>query len=70
MARTRPAFGLALVALLPAPAPGGPPDVHRRDLLGKEPPELAARDADWLGGAPPTRLAALRGRVVWLQFNF
>ena len=69
MTPTRAALALALVALPPGPAVAGPPDLHRRDLLGRDAPELVAQEVDWLGG-PPTNLAALRGKVVWLQFNF
>ena len=68
MPRTRLAF-LALL-LIPAAATAAPPDLHRRDLLGKVPPELVARDGDWLGDAPAATLAGLKGKVVWLQFNF
>jgi hypothetical protein len=41
----------------------------RKPLLGKTPPELAASADDWLAG-PPVSLQKLRGKVVWLQFNF
>lgn len=44
-------------------------DVQRAPLVGKAPPELRATAGDWLAG-PPTTFAALKGRVVWLQFNF
>ena len=43
--------------------------VLRKALVGKTPPELVAADADWLAG-PPVTLARLKGKVVWLQFNF
>ena len=48
---------------------GSPRDVQRAPLVGQVPPELRAADGDWLAG-PPTTLAALQGKVVWLQFNF
>jgi len=56
---------------LPAPAAVAGPvrDVQRAPLVGRVPPELRAADGDWLAG-PPTALAALHGKVVWLQFNF
>ena len=41
----------------------------RKPLLGKTPPELVANSDDWLAG-PPISFAKLRGKVVWLQFNF
>jgi hypothetical protein len=59
----------ALAAGFAPVAVGQDRDVLRKPLVGKVPPELVAGDADWLGG-PPVSLAALRGRVVWLQFNF
>jgi len=41
----------------------------RKPFLGKTPPELVAKDDDWLAG-PPVSLQKFRGKVVWLQFNF
>jgi hypothetical protein len=41
----------------------------RAPRVGEVPPELQATKGDWLAG-PPTALAAPRGKVVWLQFNF
>jgi hypothetical protein len=41
----------------------------RKPLVGKKPPELVADKEQWLAGQPVT-LQSLRGRVVWLQFNF
>lgn len=61
------AFGLVAAAAGPTDPPTR--DVARAPLVGKVPPELRAADADWLAG-PPTTLAALKGKVVWLQFNF
>ena len=37
--------------------------------FGKTPPELVAEKGDWLAG-PPASLARLKGKVVWLQFNY
>jgi hypothetical protein len=48
----------------------GPGEMHRRTFLGAAPPELVSEPSQWLGAAPPVTLAGLRGRVVWLQFNF
>ena len=42
----------------------------RKSFLGKAPPEIVAEDNHWLGTQPPVTLAALKGKVVWLQFNF
>ncbi len=44
--------------------------VQRKSFLGKTPPEIVAEDEHWLGPHPPVTLAALKGKVVWLQFNF
>jgi hypothetical protein len=44
--------------------------LHRNSYLGKAPPELVAEKSHWLGTVPPVTLAELKGRVVWLQFNF
>jgi hypothetical protein len=72
----RPPFPLAIGALLLSACTSGAgvggarstDDARVRSLRGQVPPELAA-DARWLG-APPTSLAALRGRVVFVQFAF
>jgi hypothetical protein len=45
------------------------PSPLRKPLLGTAPPELVADKEQWLTGQPVT-LRCLRGRVVWLQFNF
>jgi len=44
-------------------------ELLRKNLVGKAPPELVAFESDWLAG-PPTNFASLKGKVVWLQFNF
>ena len=44
--------------------------ILRKNLIGKTPPELKADKAHWLGNSAPVTLADLKGRVVWLQFNF
>jgi hypothetical protein len=56
-------IGLALAALAPDR------DVLRKPLVGQTAPELVAAERDWLAG-PPATLAGLKGKVVWLQFNF
>ena len=70
MSRFRTAVLVALLTLPTGRAAAAPPDLHRRDLLGKVPPELVSEKADWLGDAPPVTLAGHKGKVVWLQFNF
>ncbi len=59
-----------LVAACASPGGGGAStmDSRVRTYRGRTPPELAA-DARWLN-APPSSLAGLRGRVVYLQFAF
>jgi hypothetical protein len=57
------AVGLMLATLAPDR------DVLRKSLLGRVPPELVAAERDWLAG-PPATIAGLKGKVVWLQFNF
>jgi hypothetical protein len=52
-----------------APSPAPIRDVQRAPLVGKAPPELRADAGDWLSGTPAT-LVALKGKAVWLQFNF
>jgi hypothetical protein len=67
MVRAHVLAGILLSLAGPAAADG--PGPLRKSLLGKEPPELVADAGQWLAG-PPVSLAKLRGRVVWLQFNF
>jgi hypothetical protein len=38
--------------------------------LGKQPPELVSTQAHWLGWHERVTLEKLKGKVVWLQFNF
>lgn len=77
----RPALAAALLAVVLAAcsSPGSPrvssPDSHRastdarvHSFFGQAPPEIAA-DVRWLN-AQPISLAALGGRVVFLQFAF
>lgn len=44
--------------------------VLRGSLLGKAAPELASKPTHWLGEETGVTLAELKGKVVWLQFNF
>lgn len=65
----RPALAaLALTLAAPAAAPD-PPGRFTKDFVGKAAPELVGDADHWLA-EPPTTLAALRGNVVWVQFNF
>jgi hypothetical protein len=64
------ALGTLLLAGCSSPAAprGGGSDPRVLSLMGQTPPEVAP-DARWLN-APPTTLAGLRGRVVFVQFAF
>ena len=68
MTPARLAFGIILMAVSAMPL-SGQAEILRKSFVGKAPPELVADKDHWLGGAPVT-LASLRGKVVWLQFNF
>jgi hypothetical protein len=77
-------LGLSVVACSsggpPPPPPGGATvaatpvpgrrtsDPRVRSFLGRPPPELSS-DARWLNAAPSS-LAAMKGRVVFVQFAF
>jgi hypothetical protein len=37
---------------------------------GRVPPELVAETQHWIGASEAITLAKLKGRVVWLEFNF
>lgn len=67
MLRIALAFAVALTVALPTGAQER--DVQRKALLGKVPPEIVAAEANWFR-SPATTLAGLKGKVVWLQFNF
>lgn len=43
---------------------------NHNSYVGKEPPELVSRRDHWLGWHQKVTLNDLKGRVVWLQFNF
>ncbi len=42
----------------------------RHSFLGKVPPEIVSERDHWIGAREPLTLAKLKGRVVWLHFNF
>jgi hypothetical protein len=42
----------------------------RNSYLGKAPPEIVSDKEHWIGAAEPLTLAKLKGKVVWLHFNF
>ena len=42
----------------------------RNSYLGQSPPELVSEKDHWIGTPAPLTLAELKGKVVWLHFNF
>jgi len=44
--------------------------LNHNSYMGKSPPEITAHRHDWLGWDKHVSLEDLRGKVVWLQFNF
>jgi hypothetical protein len=44
--------------------------LNHDSYLGKAPPELTSQPDHWLGWHEKVTLADLRGKVIWLQFNF
>jgi len=63
-------FGLlTLAACWQVPTAWGQKFNHN-SYLGKQPPELLSQKKHWLGWDRQVTLAKLKGKVVWLQFNF
>ncbi len=56
------------ICLMNARALGQKHDRH--SFLGKVPPEIVSERDHWIGAREPLTLAKLKGRVVWLHFNF
>ena len=56
------------MCLMNVPALGQKHDRH--SFLGKVPPEIVSERDHWIGAREPLTLAKLKGRVVWLHFNF
>ena len=44
--------------------------LNHNSYVGKEPPELVSKRDHWLGCQEQVVLCDLKGKVVWLQFNF
>lgn len=61
-------LSVALSGLLPGSTRGETP--RGRSFLGESPPELVSRAEHWLNADKPLKLRQLKGRVVWLSFNF
>ena len=67
---TRLVSAAVLAVALAAPTGADEPvGRFRKDFVGRAPPELVGEADHWLAG-PPTSFDALKGKVVWLQFNF
>ena len=43
---------------------------ERNSYLGETPPELVSEKDQWIGASEPLTLTELKGKVVWLHFNF
>lgn len=69
MPRLSPTLLVLAVTLAAPAAEPEPPDRFQKNLVGQAPPELVGEADHWLAG-PPARFATLKGKVVWLQFNF
>lgn len=64
---------LAIGALLATWFLAGPAHGQKYDLtsyLGRESPELVSEKEHWIGVSEPLTLAGLKGKVIWLHFNF
>jgi hypothetical protein len=66
---TRVASTLAVLAAAAVGAAQPAPGRFQKALVGKPAPELVGHADHWLAG-PPSTLAGLKGKVVWVQFNF
>ncbi len=41
-----------------------------RSFKGRAPPEIVSSERHWMNASRTVTLERLRGKVVWLQFNF
>lgn len=64
------ALGLLGLVASPSLSWGADEEILRKSFRGKSPPEIVSNSGHWLGTSPPTALADMKGKVVWLQFNF
>jgi hypothetical protein len=67
-------LGLSLVAIvsfcLSSVGWGDQAEILRKDLRGHAPPEIVGEKDQWMGKSAPLTVAELKGKVIWLQFNF
>ena len=70
MVRRPVPIGLLFLVSLATAATGEDREVLRRSFLGKAAPELVSETEHWLGQETSVMLSELKGKVVWLQFNF
>ena len=62
---------MALVAAAALAAPRQDEEkIHSNSYKGKAPPEIVSEKGEWLNSKDPVKLAALKGKVVWLEFGF
>ncbi len=59
-----------IAALSVASACADDPKYERNSYLGTQPPELVSEKEHWIGASEPLTLEKLKGKVVWLHFNF
>lgn len=70
MRRHRVAIWLAALAACFVTAPVQGQKFDRNSYLGEAPPDLESEKEHWIGSEEPLTLAKLKGKVVWLHFNF
>ncbi len=68
MPRSMLVFALAITGLASSDALGQ--KNSRNSYLGKAPPEIVSEAGHWIGASEPLTLEKLKGKVVWLTFNF
>jgi hypothetical protein len=61
---------LIVAASFPPFAIGQEKSPPPKSLVGSPAPELISESTHWLGNSVPQSLARMKGKVIWLQFNF
>ena len=67
---SRTLFSLVALAACVVTGPVQGQKHDRNSYLGKNPPEIVSEKEHWIGTANRLTLAQLKGKVVWLHFNF